>query len=168
MARPVKRKVQTTTAASMADRRDAAMVRSMKFAEKARMMADIGPGDPSKEPVRYTINMNAPQMELLSEFIGTFINVMYFDMMYPSYFTPSKMATWVELADEVVRANKDRSEVRSLFQKIKKRLKASEKYMVDMIHYEADMEQIQYSIYDFLLKVSMDTDIDFRGMLPEH
>ena len=167
MARPVKRRVQTTSASRMADMRDAAMMRSLNFAELSKMMNDIGPGDPTREPVRITINMSAPYNDLLGQFMGAFITVMYDDMVHPGYFTPSKLASWYDLADDVVKHNQDREEVKKTFQKLKKRIKAAEKYMIDMIHYEADMAQIQYSIYDLLLKVSMDTDIDFKGMLPK-
>jgi len=169
MARAAKRKKTTGTAAGMASTRDAAVIRALNFKEIAGIMQDIGPGSgkPSEELVLHTINVENSEITLLSDYVGSFLNVMYLDMISPGYFTPGKMNDWKEIAREIAQHNKEREGIYRTFSRISKQMGLCSKRMANLIHYEAAEEDLKYALYDVVLKISMEHNMDLKGMLPE-
>lgn len=166
MARAAKRKKVVTTAADMANRRDAAMERTIHFAERTKAMAEVGPGNPDKDPIRLTIDLNDKPMEIIYSFIGNFVNTMYVDLIGPGVGTPRKLSMWQEIATEIHKNNRDREDVHGVFVRVARQLGLTEKRVREQIYYGSSVDDMKYTLYDFLLKFSMDNDIDLKGMLP--
>jgi hypothetical protein len=166
MARAAKRKVQVNNAASMAERRDAGLIRAMRFKDISKIMNDIGPGDPDGQSKSYQIDMDAQFPDLIATFTWCFLEVLHFDMMYPSYFTPHKVSQWKDIATEIYQKNKEREDVYKAFSRISRQMGMAEKRIVDLIHFEAAPEELQYALYDIVLKISMDHNLELKGLLP--
>lgn len=168
MARAAKRKKTTGTAAGMASMRDAAMVRDMNFNKINKIMNDIGPGSgkPNEELMMHQIDTRGSQPNLLGDYMGSFVNVMFLDLIAPGYFTPGKLDQWKEIAKEIATENKERSAIYTTFSRISKQMGLCSKRMTDLIHFEASDEDLKYAIYDVILKISMEHSIDLKGMLP--
>jgi hypothetical protein len=167
MARAAKRKVQVNDAASMANRRDAGLIRAMRFKDISKIMNDRGPGDPNAQPVIYQIDMDVQLADLISTFMWAFLEVMQFDMAHPSFFTPHKVDEWKSIATEIYRHNNRKEDTKKVFMRIARQLGACSKKMTDLIHYEATEEELQYALYDVILKITMDNNLDIKGMFPE-
>jgi len=168
MARAAKRKKTTGTAAGMAGMRDAAMIRSINFNKISKIMNDIGPGSGKEvaEQHIHTIKLDASDINLLADYMGSFINVMYGDLMAPGYFTPGKLTQWADIAKEIVDSNEDRPSIKKTFGRISKQMSLCSKRMGDLIHFEASDEDLKIALYDVILKVSMEHSMDLKGMLP--
>ncbi len=168
MARAAKRKKTTGTAAGMASMRDASMMREMNFNRINKIMTDIGPGSgkPDEDLIVHTIDLRGNQHNLLSDFMGSFLNVMFLDMIAPGYFTPGKLDQWKDLARDVAVDNKERDAIHKTFSRISKQMGLCSKRMTDLIHFEATDEDLKYAIYDVVLKISMEHNINLKGLLP--
>lgn len=168
MARAAKRKKTVGTAAGMASMRDASMMREMNFNKINKIMNDIGPGSgkPDDQLIVHRIYTRGSQINLLSEYMGSFVNVMYMDLVAPGYFTPGKLDQWKEMAKEVATENKERTTIYTTFNRISKQMGLCSKRMTDLIHFEASDEDLKYALYDVILKISMEHSIDLKGMLP--
>ena len=165
MARVAKRKVQVNTAAGMAERRDAGLIRAMQFKEISGIMKDVGPGG-CEEPRIYKLDLEAKYPQILSDYMWTFLEVMHMDLMHPSYFTPGKVREWKDIATEIYKFNKKNEEVYKIFMRISRQMGACAIKVEDLIHYEATEEELMYALYDVILKVSMDNNLDLKGLLP--
>jgi len=150
----------------MADRRDAGVVRSLHFKEIQNIMNDIGPGDPDADKVVHVLDVQISRLELISRFTSVFISTMYFDLQYPSYFTPHKILQWKDIATMIYKDN-NKEDVKRTFSRISRQLGLCEKKLTDLIHYESKPEELQYALYDFILRLSMDNNIDLKGLLPK-
>jgi len=168
MARAAKRKKTIGTAAGMASMRDANMIREMNFSKISKIMNDIGPGSgkPDDELIVHQINLNGGRLNILSEYMGSFVNVMYLDLISPGYFTPGKLDQWKDMAKEVATENKENEDIFKTFSRISRQMGLCSKRMTDLIHFEATEEDLKYALYDVVLKVSMEHNLDLKGMLP--
>jgi len=165
MARAAKRKVQVNSAATMAERRDSGLIRAMQFKEISAIMHDIGPGS-DEEPMVYQIDVDTKYPHILSVYMWTFLEVMYMDFIHPNYFTPGKILQWKDIATDIYRANKSNDDIYKTFMRISRQMSVCSKKVGDLIHYEATEEELMYALYDVVLKVSMDNNIDLKGLLP--
>ncbi len=169
MARSAKRKKTVGTAASMAAMRDAATVRNINFCSVTKLLQTEGSGqslDEDYTPIIHSINMDASEPVIIGDFMGCFLDVMYLDLICPGYGTSIKLHRWTEVAKDISTANKKRPNIKDTFNKISRRIKVCAKRMDDLIHYEATDEELKYSLYDLVLKVSIDYNIKIKGLLP--
>lgn len=167
MARAVKRKKTTGNAAGMAAMRDAGTVRELNFNKINKIMNDIGPGSQSdKDIIVYRIHMGGSHLNILMEYMGSFLSVMYLDMIRPGYFTPGKLNQWKDIAHDIAIANKEKEVIKKIFNRVSRQMGSCSKKMVDLIHFEATEEELKYTLYDVVLKISMEYNIDLKGMLP--
>jgi hypothetical protein len=170
MGRVPKRKATTASAPAMAEIRDAGWIRSMKFKEIHGIMSSIGTGQTNSDPILHQIQLRASTPHILSTFMGAMMQVLTFDLSHPSYFTPHRVGQWKDIAREISKSSEavpDRGDTtKKVFGRIARQLGVCEKKLTDLIHYDASEDHLKFALYDVVLKISMDHNIDLKGLFP--
>jgi hypothetical protein len=165
MGRPAKRKKSTMTAGSMAGLRDASTVRAHNFQKVTGLINEKGPGS-DRPPYVHRINMDNSEHRLLLDYASAWVSVMYGDLMFPGYGTPSKLEDFAQIAREISKGNKEKESVRKMFDRISRQMHRTAQQVTDMLHFESTMDEMKVVLYDMVLKMSMDNNLQLSGMLP--
>lgn len=154
----------TRSAADMANSRDTGVIRTLQYnALHQRVHEPAGPGDGMVKR-EVTIDLDRSPNVLLQDFGALFIDVLYVDLIAPSFTTSYRLRQLAETADDVSKGCKDES--KKTFRNIRSRLKKAGDQQENQIYFGNTIEQQKFSLYDLILYFKTEVGLDFQGLLP--
>lgn len=168
MGRPARRAKQTGSAAAMANRRDAGMVRDMQYNQIDKLInpAEVGPG--SGSPDRIQLNMARSTQAKLSDYSMVFIQVMYVDLIAPSPATVNKLKELAALAQDISKdgAARKSADAKRTFSLISRQINKAARTLENQLHFENTVDEMKVRLYDLILYFLEEHRVTFEGLLP--
>ena len=167
MARSARRAAATTgSVVDMAGRRDGGIIKDINFQRVSALIRPVTPGPGSdKAPVVHMIDSQWSSNRLLSEYSGILLSILYVDLIVPSYTTPVKMEQLAGIADDIVKDSESK-ETKKIFRGIGRKMKAISAAIESNLHYEAPIVRLKTLMYDLILYLSGEHNVDLKGLLP--